>query len=318
MRENQMKKLIYTVEQIAFLHPKSLEDDRLKGKEYHYYFIASTPLKYIEDIRLIDNAFIFSLSDINGNMEVSIQVDKSKYTIKNFTWKYRYSNDKVSALLSYKVYDNNGDVEEYADIEYASNDVYYFSDKIKEFKIEYIGQAYAQNGNRTAQDRLLSHQTLQKILADIDRNRDIRLFLLGVDIASVENETSTGEETPVFNVCDVDGYEASYVNLFEAYLINTFKPTYNKNFVNGKVPSISHESYKKVIEKSYDEFNVVFAIENCESDYVFFTESKSLQISNGIIDTSVNNGVIDIDAIKVSFDDINKIYDKDYKYSFNL
>lgn len=63
---------------------------------------------------------------------------------------------------------------------------------------------------------------------------------------------------------------------------------------------------------------MVFAIENCESDYVFFTESKSLQISNGIIDTSVNNGVIDIDAIKVSFDDINKIYDKDYKYSFNL
>lgn len=311
-----MKKLMYTVEEIAFLPPSSLEDNQLKGKKYHYYFIASTPMKYIEDIRLIGNSFVFTLSDLNGELEVKIHVNKSKCIIRNLKWKYKHKNDKVSAVISYTVNFNSGYIKEFTDIELCSNDVYYHCERKRDFKIEYIGQAYALNGNRTAQDRLLSHQTLQKILADSDRNRDIRLFLLGVDIAIIDNETLSGEESRVFNIDDVDVNIASYVNLFEAYLINIFKPTYNKNFIKGKVPSESHGSYKKVIEESYDDFSVVFAIQNCEYEYIFHTENKSLKISKGIIDTSANNGVIDIDAMKVSFDNVNKIYDKDYEYSF--
>lgn len=61
---------------------------------------------------------------------------------------------------------------------------------------------------------------------------------------------------------------------------------------------------------------MIFTIQNCEYECIFHTENKSQKISKGIIDTSVNNGVIDIDAMKVSFDNVNKIYDKDYEYSF--
>lgn len=314
-----MKKLQYTVEQIAFLHPANLENEQLNEKKYHYYFIVSAPIKYINDIHLVDNEIVFMLSDGKEDYEVTFPNDKDKYTITAFTWKYKQENDKVTALLSYTINHKNGCEERFKDLEFAANDLYYLCEKKLKFKIEYIGQSYAQNGSRTAQNRLSSHSTLQKILVDssLERNKDIRLFLLGVDIACIDNKSLTGNESRIFYLRDVDGTISSeYVNLFEAFLINTFKPKYNKNFVSGEVPSECHESYKKVIEEAYDDFSVVFAIQDCKRDYIFFTESKSLEIVGGVIVTSHSNGVIDTDAMKVSFNEANKVYDKDYEYSF--
>lgn len=314
-----MKKLRYTVEQIAFLHPAYLENEQLNEKKYHYYFIVSAPIKYINDIHLVDNTFVFILSDGKKKFEVTLPGDKDKYTITAFEWKYKQENDKVTALLSYTINHKSGCEERFKDVEFAADDIYYTCVKKHKFKIEYIGQSYAQNGSRTAQNRLSSHSTLQKILVDnsLERNKDIRLFLLGVDIACIDNEFLTGKESPIFNIRDVDvTISSDHVNLFEAYLINTFKPKYNKNFVSGEVPSGFHGSYKKVIEEAYDDFSVVFAIQDCKNDYIFFTESKSLEIAGGVIATSHSNGGIDIDAMRVSFNEANKVYDKDYKYSF--
>ena len=120
----------------------------------------------------------------------------------------------------------------------------YKEQKCINYDVLYIGQAYGKEGNRCAQDRLKSHSKLQSILTDFyTSRRDDRLyvFLFELDILNQisidglnKNSTASSEnEGEHFN--NIMNHEHRFnqiVNIFEAALINYFKPPYNVNFIN--------------------------------------------------------------------------------------
>ena len=297
-------------EELAFLSTSALDEEKLKDKKYHYYFIVSSPTKYVDDVYAKNEELAFLLNDGNEQFEVIMSHPNRDYIIENVTFKYKTPNDKGVVLVSYDIKFNDGQTKRVIEGSFPASFVYLFYEKKQRYKIEYIGQSYASDGHRTAQERLSSHSTLNKILSDaMDvRNKEIKLFLFGVNIQSIDNTGIMGQESPIVMISDVgSSITASHVNLLEAYLINAFKPTYNKVFKEGNVPSQNHNSYKRVIDEDYDDFSINFGILNCQHDYEFYTDQKSMRIVNG----TLSDG-----SMKVSFKEANKVDDNSFRYSF--
>lgn len=108
------------------------------------------------------------------------------------------------------------------------------------FEVQYVGQAYGQEGERTALDRLAKHETLQKIaLMGVDAGYRLELLLLATQPANtiittmMPNATNTGEgnERIAAGLDKLFGTtEKERVSLFEAALIRYFQPVFNKEF----------------------------------------------------------------------------------------
>jgi hypothetical protein len=110
---------------------------------------------------------------------------------------------------------------------------------LRQFEVLYVGQAYAE-GRRSALDRLKSHSTLQKILADVlHKMPDDEIMLLtfeypGYDVvASLDgtDKTAIRDETDAArfpNIIDNPLTEHQKICLAEAGLIRYFTPPYNE------------------------------------------------------------------------------------------
>lgn len=132
------------------------------------------------------------------------------------------------------------------------------SDRVlQDLQVEYVGMSYA-GGRRSAKDRLLSHSTLQSVLADMSRDqpdREVMLVLeryeppqvvvlmngrdktlkieedrdIGGDILRAQNEISKDLQ----------------ISLIEAGLIKYFQPPYN-DIYKKRFPHPTHEILKEV------------------------------------------------------------------------
>lgn len=110
------------------------------------------------------------------------------------------------------------------------------------FDVRYIGQAYGKKGSRNALDRLIKHETLQKIsLTDPQQDKELSILLLEVEpstklvTAMNPNAKSKDEDgsriragiDKLFNTT-----EAEMISLFEASMIRYFNPQFNNDFKN--------------------------------------------------------------------------------------
>lgn len=133
------------------------------------------------------------------------------------------------------------------------------------FEVKYVGQAYGKEGSRNAIDRLLKHETLQKIaLKGAPEGHRLTLLLLEVqpdtrlvtmfnprakDTAQSDRRIRAGLDK-LFNTT-----EAERVSLYEAALIRYFYPDFNKEFKDS-FPSTN----LKVLRDCYDkDFSAVVA-----------------------------------------------------------
>ena len=178
IREDRMKKAKYQIEnaltmQAGFrqlVQQVDFEDKdvvkTLKANPCHIYMICSRP-----KITLIRD-------------EIKITKDKYKiafmqhYNEKNIIREFEFPNmhnycsfelNESRNRLSLK--NKNGDIitEGKTSLIYAYCINNY--EDVLDFKVLYVGQAFGDNGKRLASDRLISHNTLQKIYADaIDTN----------------------------------------------------------------------------------------------------------------------------------------------------
>jgi hypothetical protein len=150
------------------------------------------------------------------------------------------------------------------------------------FQVKYIGQAYGQDGSRNAVDRLLKHETLQKIaLKGTPVGQRITLLLLEIQpnnqlFTSINPFAQNKEEgnsriqlglDKLFNTT-----EAERISLYEAALIRYFYPEFNKEFKDS-FPStnlkILQDCYKK-------DFSAVIA-EICIDDLPFRIFSEEIK-----------------------------------------
>lgn len=149
------------------------------------------------------------------------------------------------------------------------------------FEVKYIGQAYGKDGSRSAIDRLLKHETLQKIaLKGVPDGFRISLLLLSIQpnnqLITVMNpfakNTGNGEERirkgidKLFNTT-----EEERVSLYEAALIRYFYPDFNKEFKDS-FPSTT----LKILRDCYaKDFSAVVA-EICIDELPFTLWSESV------------------------------------------
>jgi hypothetical protein len=128
------------------------------------------------------------------------------------------------------------------------------------FEVKYIGQAYGDGGSRNALDRLLKHETLQKIaLKGAPDGYRITLLLIEIQpnnqlitmINPCAKNTEAGPQRirqgldKLYNTS-----EAERISLYEAALIRYFYPDFNKEFKDS-FPSTNLKILQDCYEKDF-------------------------------------------------------------------
>ncbi|MFJ2548817.1 hypothetical protein ACIOVF_20410 [Pseudomonas sp. NPDC087612] len=150
------------------------------------------------------------------------------------------------------------------------------------FEVKYIGQAYGKEGSRNAIDRLLKHETLQKIaLKGVPAGYKLTLLLLAIQpsnqlITMLNPYAKNGDSGDARIKQGIDkAYnttEAEKISLYEAALIRYFYPEFNKEFKDS-FPSTN----LKILQDCYDkDFSAVVA-EICIDELPFALFSESVQ-----------------------------------------
>jgi hypothetical protein len=218
------------------LIPK-LQFDMESLKQYKDHISIDIILKSEEET-VVEN-IRFAVADINHE-ELNISSDKPRKTL------YVTTGDGENGL-AFRVM--------YLYIQYA--------DRPLSVEVLYIGQSFGKGGSRKALDRLKSHSTLQKIMADISFNEEIRDiaislwefspgFLASFDGISKSYEKSDSEDKAHIHNIFLNGQRYDQViNITEAALIHYFKPEYNEKFKNN-FPLMTHNGYKHYYDLDYN------------------------------------------------------------------
>lgn len=160
--------------------------------------------------------------------------------------------------------------------------------KVIDFEIKYIGQAYGTDGSRNALDRLLKHETLQKIaLKGIPATHTLSLLLLKTfpngqlftffnPFAKNKDDDGTRTRAGIAKLHDIN--EQERITLYEASLIRYFMPEYNKEFKNS-FPSTN----LKVLQDCYEKDFSALIAEICIDDLPFRLFSSTVPPANSHI-----------------------------------
>lgn len=155
------------------------------------------------------------------------------------------------------------------------------SDAIK-FEVKYVGQAYGQHGSRSAIDRLLKHETLQKIsLKGVPQGYRLTLLLLEIEPS---NQLITSINPFAKNTQDAEARiqqglskffntnEEERITLYEAALIRYFYPDFNKEFKDS-FPSTN----LKILRDCYEKDFAAVVAEICIDDLPFRLWSSKVE-----------------------------------------
>jgi hypothetical protein len=127
-------------------------------------------------------------------------------------------------------------------------------DAADELSVVYVGQAFGKAGERTAADRLSSHKTLQRILAETASDQQVWLMMAGITDTAILGDLDPRFATSTTDATDDEHVAAVFqrlqsgsfvgregVALAEAALIRYFQPVYNEKFKN-RFPDPGHVS----------------------------------------------------------------------------
>lgn len=221
-------KSLFPIEYLYNIH----DDDH----QYHIYLILSYPQVYFSSYVLHEKYIIIKLFNY-------VEAEKREYELK-FALFDDFNHKKIEihseypyTKLSFIINDESFRTEnEYTEIEILTQDLFnrlsYDLLYSLEFDIQYIGQAFGQNGERLAINRLLSHSTLQKIITEKQiKNSDKHFYILLLQIDSnlrmsmdglSKEHTKSYEEDSEHVRCvlsNLPKYD-QVINITEAALIN--------------------------------------------------------------------------------------------------
>jgi hypothetical protein len=138
-----------------------------------------------------------------------------------------------------------------------------------DLSVQYIGQAYGKDGNRNALDRLASHETLQKILGELnDRQPQQQAWIVvfkfdGYAVANVFGpwKGTVGKEESMARATDTLTNELpddQLTTLAEGSLIRYFRPPFNERYKD-TFPAAEHSSYEHPFEFDFNAVGFEFA-----------------------------------------------------------
>ena len=158
---------------------------------------------------------------------------------------------------------------------FLENELVYPQVKHKEFlnyEILYIGQSVLEGKPAPALDRILKHETMQKILEDyLGKHHDKEIFTvlfsykktnvidIPENISNEERELFSKKFIPYWYSPTKKQIEHT-VNTIEASLINYFKPKYNDKFIKNP-PSKYHTSFNELHSMNLKKVSITFVLE---------------------------------------------------------
>lgn len=232
----------------------------------HIYFIGYLPRVSILGSKQQDRTVSIQLGYLNESRSVSWEFPEGARLKKsNGRWFVEAENGQRYAPTSDQILTRLG--QQHAPLE---------------FDIKYIGQSYGRDGKRSALDRLLSHETLQKIaLRQAPPGYEIGLVLVAVQpsnqLLTVLNPHAKEEDHDESRLqAGLDKLfgtsERERVALYEAAMIRYFQPEFNIEFKDS-FPS----TRLKILQDCYNkDFSAVFA-EFCFDDTPFLLRSSAVE-----------------------------------------
>lgn len=281
------------------------------GHKYHIYMIMSAP-KIIYDnksiIKYKDKINVDLLRIESGQSELvkinGIFIDKElDHNLTEIKCPYPYDNIEVTIMDEDWLDKKRGSKEHISialNAQAAMNHFSYTFDKW-EFDVLYVGQAFGTDGERIATDRLKSHSTLQKILADYySLHPDKRIFIFLLEFSPILRTSMDGlstkftateeeEDNHFVEVFNNPLRKNQIINITEAAIINYFKPPYNIKFVEN-FPNKNHKGYTQYFDLDYNSIVVEFDLDFDMRQYIqLYTETNRINSSFDYISYNLFN-----------------------------
>jgi len=206
-----------------------------EAEQLHLYVVARRPLVRIrpQSVEFTDDEVRFVVGVQRGE-----SFSESPMTVvhefgSGATWESEWPHDEFSIRRS------DGEVCMYGTVAQLSDRIPGWPLAARMLEVVYVDQAFGKDGERTAWDRLKSHATVQKILAETPRDQQVWIALAAVTDVQMTYETVPG---PTATSDDEDNQHLSSiigalergdfrdkeaVALAEAGMIRYFQPQYN-------------------------------------------------------------------------------------------
>jgi DNA-binding NarL/FixJ family response regulator len=253
------------------------------SKNCHIYLICERPALSFEK-----SSFTYKDEKITGNLIHKIDGIEHKTP---FQQKFPLLDEAVELRLSnyphreVQTFDEKGECIRYLPASAISikHQPLDFEHIFRKLKVLYVGQAFG-SGNRTAIDRLRSHSTLQKILAEASySNPDSEIMVLMIEYEPYRVFTSMDGRAKEAIRDERDGErfisiienplkQGQQISLAEAALIRYFQPKYNKIYKK-KFPSRE----LKVLAQCYEYDFSALAVEINTDELHFSLYSDTVQ-----------------------------------------
>lgn len=214
--------------------------------------ITIDPDYCIKDNKSFEFRYFIHIEDKKHERKFRIK----KPNIEEYDFHTRYPYNFLSLINK-----NNTDLNCHFKLAVIIDSIHGKSDTVEpllDYEVLYIGQAFGEDGKRTAIQRLGSHSTLQMIYSEaMQRNPDSEIWILiaafkqknisamnGLISMPQENEDKDLSRWLNFNTGENPFSEKQIINFTEAALIRTFLPKYNKEYKN-TFPNPAHSSYSE-------------------------------------------------------------------------
>lgn len=232
----------------------------------HIYLIGYTPIINFVDATLNEGCLDLLFEVVGNGYTVSYDVPSGVSLIEDGD--ILYLQDEAGE----KYWPNNRDMQSrLSSVSKAVN-----------FDVKYIGQAYGKDGSRNAIDRLLKHETLQKIsLKGVPDGHRLTLLMIAIQ---PNNQLFTAMNPFAKNKTDgparirsgldklFNTTEQERVALYEASLIRYFRPEFNIEFKNS-FPSTN----LKILQDCYEKDFSAVVSEICIDELPFRLYSQSIE-----------------------------------------
>lgn len=240
----------------------SMNKEELEVSEKcHIYLICQRPA-----ISYDNTSFKYENNTIKGELIYSIQGEKRRIP---FEQNFPLFDGAIELRLSDYPYreiqtiDKNGDIVRILPATHLSimQGMHVKNLELRKLEVLYIGQSYA-GGKRSAFDRLKSHSTLQKILAEAQYSApENEIFLLAFEyapyriISQMDGRANAAikddrDSDRFFSILDNHLSEHQQICLTEAALIRYFTPKYNEIYKES-FPSQKHTILAKCYELDF-------------------------------------------------------------------
>lgn len=233
-----------TIPASAIYDSKSLEPFMSVIKSCHIYLIGFTPI--------IDLVY---MSQKNRQLTMKYLIAENEHTIY-------YDLEEGLSLVEDegigKIEDSSGRIYSFSESDIQSR--LNIETQAVNFDVKYIGQVYGKDGSRNAIDRLLKHETLQKIsLRGCPSGYNLSQLLLAIDpknqVMVAANPLAKRVEegkARILNGFDklLNTTEKECIALYEASLIRYFSPEFNTEFKNS-FPSTNLKVLQDCYEKDF-------------------------------------------------------------------